>query len=142
MKLFWVGKGQKKVWVDIREEIEESEEESGQVALDIIDTPKEIIIIAPIAWVELEEIDLMLNKSVLTIKGERVEPFIYHDEENELKNSECHWGRFIRNIILPENLDFEMIKAVMENNLLKITIPKLHISQQNIKINRIGESFE
>jgi len=34
-----------------------------------------------------------------------------------------------------------MIKATMENNLLKITFPKLYISKQNIKINRIGEEF-
>jgi HSP20 family molecular chaperone IbpA len=58
-------------------------------------------------------------------------------DENTIRNSECYWGRFVRNIILPENLDFEMIKAVMENNLLKVTFPKLHISSQNIKINRI-----
>jgi len=34
-----------------------------------------------------------------------------------------------------------MIKAVMENNLLQVSIPKLYLSSQNIKINRVGESF-
>ena len=142
MKIFWVGNDNiKKIEIESDESVLEEESETGQIALDIVETSDMIIIYAPIAGVELEDIDLTLNKSVLTIKWERVSPSEYDDEENILRNSECYWWRFVRNIILPENLDFEMIKATMENNLLKITFPKLYISKQNIKINRIGEEF-
>jgi len=142
MKIFWVGNDNiKKIEIESDESVLEEESETGQIALDIVETSDMIIIYAPIAGVELENIDLTLNKSVLTIKWERVSPSEYDDEENILRNSECYWWRFVRNIILPENLDFEMIKATMENNLLKITFPKLYISKQNIKINRIGEEF-
>lgn len=142
MKIFWVwNEDIKKIDIESDDTVLEEEVESGQIALDIIETPEKIIIYAPIAGVELENIDLTLNKSVLTIKWERVSPKEYDDPDNILRNSECYWGRFVRNIILPENLDFDMIKATMENNLLKITFPKLHISKQNIKINRIGEEF-
>jgi len=142
MKIFWVGNDDiKKIDIETDDSILEEEVESGQIALDIIETSNEIIIYAPIAWIELEDIDLTLNKSVLTIKWERIAPDDYDNEDNILRNSECYWGRFVRNIILPENLDFEMIKATMENNLLKITFPKLYISKQNIKINRIGDNF-
>ncbi len=141
MKIFWVGSNWVKTLdVDIDDRVLE-EEESGQIALDIIETPKKIKIYAPIAGLELEDIDLTLSKWVLTIKWEREKPSSYYDEDNVVRNLECYWGRFTRNIILPENLDFDMVKAVMENNLLKITIPKLHVSSQNIKINRIGENF-
>ena len=131
----------KKIDIETDNSVLEEEVESGQIALDIIETPEYIIIYAPIAGIELENIDLTLNKSVLTIKWERVSPRECDDEDNILRNSECYWGRFMRNIILPENLDFEMIKATMENNLLKITFPKIYVSKQNIKINRIGEDF-
>ena len=142
MKIFWVWDDNiKKIEIESDTSILEEESETGQIALDILETSDMIIIYAPIAGVELENIDLTLNKSVLTIKWERVSPSEYYDEENILRNSECYWWRFVRNIILPENLDFEMIKATMENNLLKITFPKLYISKQNIKINRIGEDF-
>jgi len=43
----------------------------------------------------------------------------------------------VRNVILPENLDFNKIKAVMENNLLVLRIPKLRYGSQNIKIDKI-----
>ena len=142
MKIFWVWDDNiKKIEIESDDSILEEESETGQIALDILETSDMIIIYAPIAGVELENIDLTLNKSVLTIKWERISPSEYYDEENILRNSECYWWRFVRNIILPENLDFEMIKATMENNLLKITFPKLYISKQNIKINRIGEEF-
>jgi len=143
MRIFWIWKEKdiKEIEIESDNSVLEEEGESGQIALDIIDTPEKIVIIAPIAWVELEEIDLILNKSVLTIKWDRRKPSIYFDEENIIRNSECYWGKFIRNIILPENLDFDMIKAVMENNLLQVSIPKLYLSSQNIKIDRVWESF-
>lgn len=142
MKIFWLGDNEiKNIDIESDDWILEEESNSGQIALDIIETPEMIIIYAPIAGIELEDIDLTLNKGVLTIKWERVSPRSYEDEDNILRNSECYWGRFIRNIILPENLDFEMIKATMENNLLKITFPKIYVSKQNIKINRIWEEF-
>lgn len=142
MKIFWVWDDNiKKINIETDNSVLEEETDSGQIALDILETLDMIIIYAPIAGVELENIDLTLNTSVLTIKWERIKPSEYLLEENLLKNSECYWGRFVRNIILPENLDFEMIKATMENNLLKISFPKLNFSSQNIKINRIGEEF-
>jgi len=143
MKIFWVWRDDKVKEIEIESDDSalEEEEESGQIALDIVETPEKIIIIAPIAGVELNEIDLILNKNVLTIKWERLEPTVLLDKYNTIRNSECFWWRFVRNIILPENLDFDMIKAVMENNLLQVSIPKLYLSSQNIKINRVGENF-
>ncbi|MDP2090110.1 MAG: Hsp20/alpha crystallin family protein [Candidatus Gracilibacteria bacterium] len=119
--------------IDISEEMED---EVGQVALDILETPYEIIILAPIAGIELEDIDLSINKSILTIKGYRSQPEIYSDDII-VRNSECFWGKFLRNVILPENLDFDSIKASLENNLLIITIQKLKFSSHNIKIDRV-----
>jgi HSP20 family protein len=141
MKLFWVGKkGIKTLEMDSDPTILEGDD-AWQIALDIIDNNEHIIIFAPIAGIELDEIDLILNKSVLTIKWEREKPAEYYEEWNVLRNTECYFWKFIRNIILPENLDFDLVKAVMENNLLKITIPKLHVSSQSIKINRVWDEF-
>lgn len=116
---------------------EEHEEEVWQVALDILETHDCVYIVAPIAWVKLEEIDLSINKTVLTIKGSREKPHEYDIDWVNIRNTECFWWKFVRNIILPENLSFNNIKAYMEDNLLIITIPKLKFDTKNIKINRI-----
>lgn len=110
--------------------------EIWQVALDILETRQEIIILAPIAWVELEDIDITFNENVLTISWYRDMPEIY-SKDVVLKNSECFWWDFSRNVILPENLDFDNIKANLDNNLLVITIPKLRFRNQNIVIEKI-----
>jgi len=136
-KMFWV-------WEDDFEELNNdweisdiSEKEVWQLALDIIENDSEILIVSPIAWINLDDIDLSINKSVLTIKWERIKPVDIYTEWVTIRNSECFWWDFVRNIILPENLDFDNIKASMENNLLVISIKKLCFTTQSIKIDRI-----
>ena len=136
-KLFWVANNEEIIELDCDIDIsEELENEVWQVALDILETPYEIIILAPIAWIELADIDLTVNKSVLTIKWFRSKPEIYSDDII-VRNSECFWWKFLRNVILPENLDFDSVKANLENNLLIITIQKLKFSKHSIKIDRL-----
>ena len=100
------------------EEVLDNEENIGQVALDILDTWDELVILAPVAGIELKDVDLSFFNQVL-------------------KNKECYWGKFSRKIILPENLNFEAISAGMENNMLIIKIPKLQFSSHNIRIDRL-----
>ena len=138
VKLFWVGSDENIQDISEQElKTEEVTRDEGQVALDIIETPYEIIIVAPIAGVDLDEIDISLNKSVLTMKWTRQAPSDIYHPDNKVRNSECFWWDFVRNVILPENLDFDTIKASMENNLLRIDIKKLKFSTQNIKIDRV-----
>ncbi len=123
---------------ELEETIEEEpilEEEVGQLALDILETQHEIVLLSPIAGIDLNEIDISYSQGVLVIKWSRHKPDIFTGEV-EIKNSECFWGNFVRNILLPENLDFDNIEASMENNLLIITIQKLQYDAQSIKINR------
>lgn len=117
-------------------ELEAENEEIWQVAVDILETPREIIILSPVAWIEFEDIDLSFHDQVLSIRWERLQPEIYTSNVI-VKNKECYWGKFVRNIILPENLDFDDIKASIENNLLVITIPKLQFPGHNIKIEKV-----
>ena len=93
--------------------------------------------IAPIAWIEYEDIDLSINKTVLTIKWYREKPEEYLLDETVIRNSECFWWKFSRNVILPENLALNKIKAYMHNNLLVVNIPKLKFDSKNIRIDRI-----
>ncbi|MDP5039111.1 MAG: Hsp20/alpha crystallin family protein, partial [Candidatus Gracilibacteria bacterium] len=103
------------------EENEFFEDEIGQIALDILENEKEIILVAPIAGIEYDDIDITINKTVLTLKGYREKPQEYLNDEIIMRNSECFWGKFSRNIILPENLALNKIKAYMHNNMLMVT---------------------
>lgn len=141
-KIFWLGADEEQKKDDIKLELVNSDEEVAnkevwQVALDILEDEENIFIVAPIAWVELSDIDLTINKTVLTIQWNRQKSPEYSFDGVKVKNSECFWGKFTRNIILPENLALNKIKAYMQNNLLVITIPKLRFDTKNIKINKL-----
>lgn len=136
-KLFWVSGWDEEEEIEILDkEVTEIDNDLWQISLDIIENKDSIIIIAPIAWVLLNNIDITVNKNVLVISWNREKPLNYY-EWNIIRNSECFWGEFIRNIILPENMDFDNIKAVMENNLLVVNIPKINLDSKTIKINKI-----
>ena len=145
MKFFWA-------WEDKYEEIEEFKyeeldvlendeikEEQGQVALDIIENPDELIIISPIAGVNLEDIDISLKEDILTISWERKKPIELYLNGSILRVSETFWGKFSRNVILPENLDLDSIKAILEKNILIVRIPKIKFKWQSINIEKIDD---
>ena len=80
-KLFWVSNDEEIVELDDNINLNnEIEEDIWQVAVDILETPYELIILAPIAWIELDDVDLSFNKSVLTIKWYRKKPEIYSND--------------------------------------------------------------
>ncbi len=61
----------------------EQEEENieGQLALDVYQTPNEIVIVAPIAGVKMNDISVTVTEDVLTIKGKRYLEFNIPDED-------------------------------------------------------------
>ena len=140
-KVFWVWEEDNNFKnlkpLDISSKPEQPLDDSGQIALDIVESDDEMLIVAPVAGIDLEDIDIFMNNSVLTIRWSRQKPAEIYAWDHILRNSECFWGKFVRNVILPENLDFNKIKAVMENNLLVLRIPKLRYGSQNIKIDKI-----
>ena len=110
----------------------------GQIALDVLENHESVYILAPVAGIELHDIDISVHETTLTISWVSNKPKEFYENEMQIKNEECFWGKFLRNIILWENMDFSQVKAVMENNLLVIHIPKIRFDSQNIKINRIA----
>ncbi len=104
-----------------------------QIAVDVLDLAEEIIIIAPVAWVDPSEIDIALSRNILTLSWERKHAPIYLDAKRMLVE-ECYYGHFSRSIILPENLSFSKIKATVDHNTIMIHVPKITFFSKSIKI--------
>lgn len=112
------------------------EEDVWQVALDILELDDSICIIAPLAWVDIEEVDISVSRNIITISWDRKQPEIYTDAWKILVQ-ECFFWPYSRSIILPENLALNKIRATMENNLLIVDIPKLQFPSKTIKIDKL-----
>lgn len=101
---------------------EETTPEVGQLSLDVYETPKELIIVAPIAGVKMDDINLSLTEDVLTISGKRHLESTVSEEDYLIQ--ECFWGEFSRSIVLPDNADGTKIQASFKDGILRIAIPR------------------
>ncbi len=104
--------------------------EVGQLSLDIFQTDEEIILLAPIAGVEREDVRISVTDDVLVIRGERSQKFKV--EEDDYYTKECFWGNFSRSIVLPLEADTKKISATFEKNVLEIHIPKTEVQKTQI----------
>lgn len=98
------------------------EDYSGQLAVDVFQTPKDIVVKSTIAGVQPEDLDITINNDMVTIKGIRRQEEVVADEDYIY--NECHWGGFSRSIILPVNIKEDRVKANLKNGILTIVLPK------------------
>ena len=87
---------------------------------DVIENDKEFQVEMLLAGLKREDINIDVEKDVLTIKAER-------REEKDLKynRKETYFGKYERSFKLPDNVDRENINASLVDGILKLIIPKL-----------------
>lgn len=112
----------------------ENNNEVGELIVDVYETDKEVVVIAPIAGIDGDNIDIALEQDILVIKGERINPATEKDRNYFVK--ECYFGPFEKEIILPEEVELSQIKANIDNGMLIIKLPKESINQHKIKIKK------
>ena len=95
-------------------------------SVDISEDDKAFTLHADIPGVDPDNIDISMEKGVLTIKGER--QAITTDEGENFKRVERQSGQFYRRFTLPDSADAEKIEAKSEHGVLTITIPKQEVA--------------
>lgn len=105
----------------------EQEDEGAQLAVDVYQTPTEIIVIGMIAGVKSEDLDIAITREMVVIKAKREEPEAPEKEKYVYK--ELYWGSFSRTIVLPEEVDADNSEAVEKHGLLIIRMPKINRSR-------------
>jgi len=81
--------------------------------------------------VKKEDVDVSVDKNILTIKGKR--EVRSEVSEDDYYRVESRYGTFARSFTLPEKVDVENIKAHTEDGVLEITIPKLQVIKDTTK---------
>jgi len=104
------------------------EEEEGELAIDMHQTPTDIILKTIVAGVRPEDIDISIARDMITIKGKREEN---HDIIGEdYFHRELYWGAFSRTVILPTEINVDEAEALNKNGMLVIRLPKLDKNRQ------------
>jgi len=93
---------------------------------DIVETPKGVSLMLEMPGVNPEDVDITLEKRVLTING-RVHGT--QPEKVELVYAEYGEGDFERAFTLSEDFDPDKIEAAMANGVLTVTLPRAEAAQ-------------
>lgn len=123
--------------------VRDGEENGGRIAtaewapaVDIKEEEQRFVIHADIPGVTPEDIDVSMEKGVLTIKGEKNTEA--KTEKDNYKRVERIYGSFYRRFSLPDTADNDAISAKSKNGVLEIVIPK----REAIKPKKINVAME
>ena len=95
--------------------------------MDIYETPDEIIILAEIAGVDKEDLELEISSKAVRIQGNRIAR--HCTDETTYRLAEIQYGRFERILYLPAPIDPEVVSAGYTNGLLEIRLAKVPIEK-------------
>ena len=96
-------------------------------SVDITEDDKAFTLLADIPGVKPEDIEVSMDKGVLTIKGERSAE--EKTEKENFRRVERQYGMFYRRFTLPETANADKIEAHSEHGVLKVTIPKQEVAK-------------
>ncbi len=114
--------------VSAKSNIFEESEEEAQLTVDVYHTPSEIIIKTMVAGVKPDDLDVLIARDSVTIRGKRIEDRTVSGDE--YFHRELYWGSFARTIALPEEIDVDGAEAVERYGMLILHLPKLDKNRQ------------
>ena len=95
-------------------------------SVDITENDEAFTILADIPGVDPKDIEISMDKGVLSIKGERKSEKV--EEKENYRRVERQSGQFYRRFTLPESADADKIEAKSEHGVITITIPKQEVA--------------
>lgn len=102
-------------------------------AIDMYEDKDNIIIETQLGGINPDNVDISIENNILCLKGES-EKKSEVDDKNYYRK-EIRRGSFYRSISLPSKVDGDSAKAVNEDGILKISIPKAaEVKPKTIKI--------
>ena len=112
-------------------------EEVFRPAVDVVEDADKIVISADLPGVAQSELELQLDKGLLTLKGTRKVPRVAGENGNDhYRRYERNAGAFERSFRVPTTVDAEKVSASMKDGVLTLTLPKKAEAQpRQIKIN-------
>lgn len=118
----------KSIKTNLNSSILDTEEEEGQLSVDVFQSPSEIVIKTMVAGVKPEDLDVAITRDSVTIRGKREEDRTLSEED--YFHRELYWGSFSRTIVLPEEIDVDQSEAIEKHGMLILRLPKVDKHRQ------------
>jgi len=106
----------------------EEDDADGQLAVDVYQTPDEIVVRSIVAGIDPEDLDISISRDMVVIKSSREDTA--ECAEDDFFHKELYWGSFSRSVLLPAEVEVEEADAHAEHGLLTIHLPKIDKEKQ------------
>ena len=99
-------------------------------AVDVVEDADKIELLVDLPGVKQEELDIQVDKDVLTLRGARklerpeAKEAQKKDGGEHFRRYERVAGGFVRSFTLPQTVDVEKIGAALKDGVLTLTLPK------------------
>jgi len=101
--------------------------------LDVIDRDKELMIRGELPGVEKDDIKVTISGDRLMIEAER--EFEEEDKHDRFYRHEVGFGKLMRTISLPVEVDAEKVSAELKEGILEVTLPKVRaMDRHTVKV--------
>ena len=97
------------------------------VPIDMYEKNGDFVIRTELPGLKAEDIDISIDDSSLTIKGEFERE--KEEQDDNMLFQELRYGKFQRTVNLPSQVDSDHIDAAFEEGVLKVTLPKTEESK-------------
>lgn len=91
-------------------------------AIELIERGQEMVLIAELPGCKREDINISVKDGILTLQGERRSE--HEDKREGMIHSERSYGRFMRSMSLPQDIDDKSIRASFKDGILEIAMPR------------------
>ena len=91
-------------------------------AMDVQETEHEYLIKADLPEVKKEDVKVGIEEGVLTVEGERKQE--KEEQGKKFHRIERSYGKFIRRLALPTEVDEAQVRAEFKEGVLQIHLPK------------------
>jgi HSP20 family protein len=106
----------KAIWERIPEEAR-----AWSPPMDLVEQGDTFLVKFDLPGVKLENIDVLVTDSELTVKGERPREVV---KKEDYRRSEISYGAFYRSVMLPSTVDTAMVDAIYEDGVLRIMLQR------------------
>ena len=105
-------------------EIVPQPEDEGELAIDVYQTDDNIIVQSAVGGVKPANLEVAIENGIVQIKGSRKKSETVKKDDYII--SECYWGSFSRQFVLPAEVDASRAEALLKDGILTIKVPKIN----------------
>jgi HSP20 family protein len=99
--------------------------------VDLFENPNEWVVLAEVPGVTMKDLKINFEDGILILKGKK-----NGESDESFRLKETKTGTFCRSFAFPSDIDPELIKAELNNGILKVRIPKPEETKtKEIKVN-------